>query len=292
MIDKWISQNANDLQVVLFFTLFFLFSLAEVFEPRRPGPMHRKERWLTNLLMTALNITVMGLLPVTFFGVAVWAQEQGYGLFNFFSMPFGTLVLGTLLARGFISFFTHYLMHKVPLLWRLHRVHHLDTELDVSSTVRFHPFEFFAALLPGVPLVVIFGLSPWVLMLYEVLDAVVTLFSHANIRLPGRVDRVLRYIIVTPDLHRVHHSSWQPETDSNFSAVLPIWDIVFGTFRTQTRQPQETMELGLEEVRDKRTNRFFWLLGSPFMRLLKPDASQSISDPQESELLKGAPSWK
>ena len=266
MIDTWIIENAESVQVALFFTLFAIFALVEALAPKRSGPVHRKERWLTNLVLTTLNIIVMGLLPVTFFGMAVWAQEQGYGLFNYVSLPLGVLVIGTLLARGFISFFTHYLMHKVPVLWRLHRVHHLDTELDITTTVRFHPFELLAALVPGVPLVVLFGLSPWVLLLYELLDAAITLFSHANIRLPERLDRVLRYVIVTPDLHRVHHSSWQPETDSNFSAVFPIWDLIFGTFRTDTRTPQETMELGLEEVRDERTNRFLWLLGSPFLR--------------------------
>ena len=185
MIDTWIIENAESVQVALFFTLFAIFALVEALAPKRSGPVHRKERWLTNLVLTTLNIIVMGLLPVTFFGMAVWAQEQGYGLFNYVSLPLGVLVIGTLLARGFISFFTHYLMHKVPVLWRLH----------------------------------------W-----------------------------------------VHHSSWQPETDSNFSAVFPIRDLIFGTFRTDTRTPQETMELGLEEVRDERTNRFLWLLGSPFLR--------------------------
>ena len=266
MIDQWITQNAENLQFALFFILFFVFSLAEVFEPKRPGPMHRKQRWLTNFLLTALNVAVLSLLPVTFFSVAVWAHEKGFGLFNQFALPAGVFIAGNLLARGFISFFTHFLMHKVPLLWRLHRVHHLDTELDVSTTVRFHPLEFVASLLIGVPVVIGLGLSLWVLLLYEILDAVVNLFSHANIRLPVAVDRVLRYLIVTPDLHRVHHSSWLPETDNNFSAVFPIWDIIFGTFRTQTRAPQETMELGLEEVRDDRANRFLWLLGSPFLR--------------------------
>ncbi|MFQ5650876.1 MAG: sterol desaturase family protein [bacterium] len=292
MFDKWISQNANDLQVVLFFTLLFLFSLAEVFGPKRPGPMHRKERWLTNYLMTALNIVVMGMLPVTFFGVAVWAQAQGYGLFNAFSTPIPALVIGTLLVRGFISFFTHYLMHKVPMLWRLHRVHHLDTELDVSTTVRFHPLEFLAALPLGVPVVVIFGLSPWVLLLYEVFDAGVTLFSHANIRLPAGLDRALRYVIVTPDLHRVHHSSWQPETDSNYSAVFPIWDILFGTFRTDTRAPHETMELGLEEVRDRRANRFLWLLGSPFRGQLRAQPAKAVAGHRDSEVRQGGGAWK
>jgi len=202
-------------------------------------------------------------VPVTFFGVAVWASERGFGLFNAVAAPAAVVFLVTLLVRGFASFFTHYLNHKVPLLWRLHRVHHLDTELDISTTVRFHPLESFASLPIGLPIVVAFGLSPWVLLLYEILDAVVNLFSHANVRIPLAFDRLLRYVIVTPDLHRVHHSAWVTETDSNFGAVFPIWDIVFGTFRTETREPQERMTLGLEEVRDGREQRLGWLLASP-----------------------------
>lgn len=155
-------------------------------------------------------------------------------------------------------------MHKVPLFWRVHRVHHFDTELDVSTTVRFHPFEFALALLLGGPVVLLLGLSPWMLLLYEILDAGVTLVSHANVGLPARLERVLRYLVVTPDLHRVHHSSWQPETDSNFGAVFPVWDLLFGTFRSETRHPQEVMELGLAEVRDGRQHRLGWLLRSPF----------------------------
>lgn len=266
MIDAWIRNNANDLQFVLFFTLFTVFALVEVFEPGRPGPIHRKQRWLANLLLTFLNAAVLGLLPVTFFGVSVWTQERGFGLLNQTPLPPVVLIVGTLLSRGFISFFTHYLSHRVPLFWRLHRVHHLDTEMDVSTTVRFHPLEFVVNLLIGVPIVVLLGLTPWVLLLYELLDTVITLFSHANIRLPQSINRWLRYVIVTPDLHRVHHSSYQPETDSNFGAVFPIWDIIFRTFRTDTRTPQEAMQLGLEEVRDERTNRFWWLLISPLVK--------------------------
>ena len=282
MIDQWITQNANDLQVALFFILFFVFGLAELLAPKRPGPMQRKERWLANLILTALNIAVMGLLPVTFFGAAVWAQEKGIGLFNQLAMPMLLLVTGNLLARGFISFLTHYLMHKVPWFWRLHRVHHLDTELDVSTTVRFHPLACAVGLLLGGPLVLAFGLTLWVLLLYELLDAMVTLFSHANVRLPMAVDRVLRFIVVTPDLHRIHHSSWQPETDSNFGAVFPIWDIVFGTFRAQTRAPQETMELGIEEVRDGRSNRILWLLASPLLQMKQKDAKTAARQPGQT----------
>ncbi len=267
MIEDWVNNNAETVQYILFFTLFFIFGLIEVFEPKRSGPMQRKARWFTNFVLTFLNVVVIGLMPVTFFSVAIWAQEQGYGLLNLFTMPLVVLLLGTLLARGFISFFSHYLMHKVPFLWRLHRVHHLDTEMDVSTTVRFHPLEFVVSTAIGVVIVLSLGLTPWILLIYELLDVAVNVFSHSNIPVPRRLNQVLRYIIVTPDLHRIHHSSWQPETDSNFSAVFPIWDIVVGTFRTETRIPQETMELGLEEVRDKRTNHFLWLLVSPLLNL-------------------------
>jgi sterol desaturase/sphingolipid hydroxylase (fatty acid hydroxylase superfamily) len=174
------------------------------------------------------------------------------------------VVATTLLIRGFVSFGTHWLNHKVPFLWRFHRVHHLDTELDVSSTVRFHPLEMPISLLLGLPVVVGFGLSPWVLIFYELLDVSVTLFSHSNIRVPPWLDRPLRYVIVTPNLHTVHHSTHRPETDSNFSAVFPIWDVIMGTFRTETRQPLESMPLGLDDVRDARAHRFWWLLASPF----------------------------
>lgn len=263
MSQTWITQNADDLQVVLFFTLFGLFAVVELAAPRRIGGMHRRRRWFANLTLTALNIVVLSALPVSFFATAVWAQGRGVGLLNLVGLPLVVLIICTLLGRGFLSFFTHYLMHRVPLLWWIHRVHHLDTEMDVSTTVRFHPIEFAINLAIGVPAVAAFGLTPWVLLVYELLDAAVTLFSHANFSLPKRVERLVRYVIVTPDLHRVHHSSHQPETDSNFGAVFPIWDILLGTFRTQTRSPQEFMQLGLEEVRDRRADNVVWLLTSP-----------------------------
>ena len=273
MLDQWIIQNANDLQVILFFTLFGVFSVVELLAPRRTGEMRRRRRWVTNLSLTALNIVILSLLPVTFFAAAVWAEARDFGLISMVGPPLAVSVLFTLLGRAFLSFLTHWLMHRVGLLWRLHRVHHLDTEMDVSTTVRLHPVEFVVNLAVGVPLVVFFGMSPWVLLLYEILDACVTLFSHANISLPPAIERVVRYVIVTPDLHRVHHSSLQPETDSNFGAVFPIWDIILGTFQTGTRTPQEDMELGLEEVRDRRTDSLLWLLTSPTRARLDADAS-------------------
>jgi sterol desaturase/sphingolipid hydroxylase (fatty acid hydroxylase superfamily) len=168
-------------------------------------------------------------------------------------------------------------MHRVPLCWRLHRVHHLDTELDVSSTVRFHPLEFLVTTMPSVPLVVAFGLTPWVVALYELLDVGVTLFSHSNVRLPRRLDAALRCLIVTPDLHRIHHSTWRPETNSNFGAVFPWWDMLFGTYRTIPRAPHATMPLGLDELRGPRANSLWWLLRSIAWSTLPPPRADRMA---------------
>jgi sterol desaturase/sphingolipid hydroxylase (fatty acid hydroxylase superfamily) len=260
----WILTNGGDLQAAGFVALLVAFAAAERWIPRRPVRSDRAARWRANLSLTAVNVVVLSLLPISFLAAAIWAEERGWGLLNAVQLPLVPVILATLLLRGFISFFMHYLMHRVPFFWRLHRVHHLDTDLDVSSTVRFHPLEFVANTIPAVPLVVAFGLTPWVLMLYELLDVAVTLFSHSNLRLPGWLDAALRRVVVTPDLHRVHHSTWQPETDSNFGAVFPIWDMIFGTYRVGTRGDPASMPLGLEEIRGREVNQLGWLLRSVF----------------------------
>jgi sterol desaturase/sphingolipid hydroxylase (fatty acid hydroxylase superfamily) len=261
---EWILVNGGDVQAAGFAVLLIVFAVAERAAPRRPAGSDRALRWRTNLALTVTNVVVLSLMPLTFLGAAAWAERRGWGLLNVVALPLVPLIVVNLLLRGFISFFMHYLMHKLPLFWRLHRVHHLDTDLDVSSTVRFHPLEFVVNTLPAVPLVVAFGLTPWILMIYELLDVGVTLFSHSNIRLPAWLDASLRPVVVTPDLHRVHHSTWQPETDSNFGAVFPIWDMVFGTYRTRTRDAPETMRLGLEDDRGREVNELVWLLRAAF----------------------------
>lgn len=260
--EQWILTHGGDAQAGGFFALLLVFAVAERWLPRRPPHSDRRSRWRSNLALTGINVVVLSLMPLSFLTVAFWAQERGWGLLNTVQLPLAILILANLLLRAFISFFMHYLMHHVPIFWRLHRVHHLDTDLDVSSTVRFHPLEFVANTIPSLPLVVAFGLTPWVLMIYELLDVAVTLFSHSNLRVPPGLDAGLRRVIVTPDLHRVHHSTWQPETDSNFGAVFPIWDMVFGTYRAGSREPAESMRLGLDELRDPGANRLSWLLSS------------------------------
>jgi sterol desaturase/sphingolipid hydroxylase (fatty acid hydroxylase superfamily) len=269
-VPDWILRHGDSLQIVLFLSLLLLLAVLERITPRRAGSLERRTRWPANLFLTFLNLLALGIVPVSLLSAAFWAQQHGWGLLNRIALPLPALVAVNLLVRGFISFSTHYLMHHVPMFWRVHRVHHLDTELDVTTTVRFHPLEFAVQVLPGLPIVVAIGLTPWVLVLYELLDVVVTLWTHSNLSLPAGLDRWLRYIVVTPDVHRIHHSAWTPETNSNFGAVFPIWDLVFRTFRAAPRDGHERMRLGLDEVRGRDAHRPFWLLGSIFRGPLAP----------------------
>jgi len=286
-MEQLMLSMGEDLQVTFYFGLLLSFLLIERLLPKRRPAEPQAGRWRTNAGLTLLTILTLPVLPTSFIAVAFWAQANGFGFLNVLApvLPAIASILLTLLIRGFISFGTHYLNHRVPVLWRIHRIHHLDTELDVSSTVRFHPLEMPLSLLIGIPAVALCGLSKWALILYELLDVSVTLFSHSNIRLHPRLDRYLRYLIVTPDLHRVHHSTHQPETDSNFSAVFPIWDILFGTFRTVTRAPQETMPLGLSDIRDPQANRIWWLLVAPFLPMNPPPpASEPLPSPMSGSV--------
>ena len=266
-LQDWMLANGNDAQALVFFGALALLVILERWMPKRDMSGASVGRLLSNGLMTALNVGLILVLPISFVAAAHWAQQNDFGLLNSMETTSAALLIGgTLLARAFISFFTHYLNHKIPLLWRFHRVHHLDTELDVSTTVRFHPGETLINPFIGLPFVFGVGMVPWVLILYELLDAGVTVFSHANLRVPAWINSWLRFLIVTPDLHRVHHSSYQPETDSNYGAVFPIWDQIFGTFRLQAQEPQETMELGLSDLRGSQANNPLRLLVSPLFR--------------------------
>jgi len=262
-VPDWVLANAGGLQEIAFAVALLALLALELAAPHRRTPLLRRRRWPTNFALTALNVAALGFVPVSFIAAASWARAQGIGLMNQVELAPAFAAIATLLLRGLLSTGTHLLHHHVPALWRIHRVHHLDTQLDVSSTVRFHPAEMFVGPLVGVPFVIAGGLVPWVLALYELLDIAVTLFSHANVRLPRALDRVLRLAIVTPELHRIHHSTRVEETNSNFSAVFPIWDRVLGTYRDTAIADSATMELGLEDARDAHELGVLALLVSP-----------------------------
>jgi sterol desaturase/sphingolipid hydroxylase (fatty acid hydroxylase superfamily) len=266
-VEAFVRGSFEPLQYAAFFGVFAVFALLEGVAPRDPSPAQRVWRWPSNVVLTAANIVVLSALPVGIVAAADWAQVARFGLLHAVDVsPVAAFAIG-FLGRAFLSWGTHYLNHKVPFLWAIHRVHHTDTRLDVSTTVRFHPLEFAFSTPLTLAGVVALGAPPVAILIYELMDAGVTVFSHANVRLPWWVDRPLRLFIVTPDVHRVHHSSYQPETDSNYGAVLTIWDRLLGTYRRKSAADLATQETGLSETQDSRSRNLFWLLILPFIRL-------------------------
>jgi sterol desaturase/sphingolipid hydroxylase (fatty acid hydroxylase superfamily) len=227
----------------------------------------RLERWPTNFILGVVNMTILPLAPVSAVWGASWAHSQGIGVLNRVVEPWWIAVAVTLTVRSFAGYLDHLLMHKVPLFWRLHRVHHLDTHLDVSTTLRSHPAEMLTNLFTIFPATIVFGLTPWVLIVYELIDSMISAFSHANLRLPEFLDRRLRWVMVTPNMHCLHHSSYRPETDSNYGTVFTIWDRLFGTYRATPMNGYAGLEIGLTEIRDQRTRDLWWQLKSPAIHI-------------------------
>ncbi len=263
-LENFINNYGGGLQFGAFFGVFAVFAIAELLFPVLGSVPERSSRWKGNLLITITNIVVLSLLPVTAISAAIWASTNNFGLLNVSNSSIEVVLIVTLLIRSLVSYVVHYLMHKVPFLWRIHRVHHTDTHLDVSTTVRLHPIEILLGILIVIPTTAFFGLSAWVLVLYEVLDSFFTPFSHANVSLPKWLDKTIRLVFVSPDMHRIHHSSYQPETDSNYGAVFSFWDRIFFTYTPEPRKPWKEFEIGLEEPRGSETKSYLWMIALPF----------------------------
>lgn len=266
-IESFIRAQFEPLQYAAFFGVFLVFALLETMAPRDGALAERLWRWPANWALTALNVVVISAMPVGGIALADYATANRIGVLNMVALdPMAAFAIG-FLGRAFLSWAMHILNHKVPFLWAIHRVHHVDTKLDVSTTVRIHPLEFVFSTPVTLAGIVAIGVPPLALLIYELMDASVTVFSHANVRLPSWIDRPLRLFIVTPDVHRVHHSSYRPETDSNYGAVLTIWDRVLGTYRRKATSDLAAQETGLSECQDSRSRNLLWLLILPFIGL-------------------------
>ena len=229
----------------------------ELAAPRRRKEIPRVIRWTNNLGLVVLDTVILRLsFPLLAVGLAIIGAERGWGLFNNIDVPGWVAILVSVLLLDLAIYLQHVLFHAVPGLWRLHRMHHADLEFDATTGLRFHPVEIVMSM--GIKLAVVAALGPpaVAVLIFEVLLNGTALFNHANIDLPRRVDRWLRLIVVTPDMHRVHHSIHPSETNSNFGFNLPWWDRLLGTYRPQPREGHETMTIGIEQFR---TRRDLWL---------------------------------
>jgi sterol desaturase/sphingolipid hydroxylase (fatty acid hydroxylase superfamily) len=246
--------------------VLLLMALAEVIAPRRRLTVRKSLRWLSNLGLVALNSLVLRLVvPLGAVGMALWAQEEGWGLFNVLELPGWLAVVLAVIALDFVIYLQHVLFHAVPVLWRLHMVHHADLDFDVSTGLRFHTLEILLSMGLKMAAVAALGAPALGVLVFEVLLNATSMFNHGNVRLPLWLDRVLRCVVVTPDMHRVHHSIHARETNSNFGFNLPWWDMLLGTYRAQPADGHEGMTIGLEQFRDERVDRLHWMLALPFL---------------------------
>jgi len=255
------------IRLAVFLGLFALLAGAEALAPRRPRSQARARRWVTNwgiVILDTLTLRLVAIVvPLLAVGAALDASARGWGLFNRLDWPPAVEIVLAILILDLAIWAQHLITHKVPLLWRLHRVHHADVDMDVTTAIRFHPVEIALSMGLKIGLVYLLGPAAIAVILFEILLNGMAMFNHANINLPPRVDAVLRRFVVTPDMHRVHHSVHRDEHDTNYGFSLSVWDRLFGTYRAQPRGGHQDMETGLA-WRDDRPSRLGWSLLLPF----------------------------
>ena len=242
----------------------------EFLMPRRVQVLPRLKRWPGNLGIAAVNtLAARFLLPVAAVWMAGLAAARGWGLLNLVPLPDWTAVILSVVLLDLVIYAQHVLFHSAAPLWRLHRMHHTDVDMDVTTGARFHTIEILLSALVKVGAVITLGAPVLAVIVFEVILNAVTMFNHGNIRISARVDRVLRWVMVTPDMHRVHHSILPQETNSNYSFNLPWWDRLFGTYRAQPTAAHDRMTLGLPIFRDRREHRLDHMLTQPFRGVKK-----------------------
>ena len=253
------------IRFLAFAGLFAVFAAWEALAPRRPRALPRRQRWPANIGIVVLNTAIVRLgFPLGAVGFALLCEQRGWGLMNMAELPAWLAVAIAVVLLDLAIYLQHALFHGVPVLWRLHRMHHADLELDFTTGTRFHTVEIVLSLAIKCAVIALLGAPALAVVIFEILLNGTSMFNHANVAMPPRLDRVLRWIVVTPDMHRVHHSIHRDETDSNFGFNLPWWDRLFGTYRAAPRDGHLAMTLGISQFRDIRELRLDRILLQPF----------------------------
>ena len=239
------------IRISVFLGILIFMGLWELVAPRRQGQTPKTTRWTINLVLAGLNSLLIRLLFASSpFAAAILAREKGWGLLNNVDWPLWADGIVAVILLDLAVYLQHVLFHAIPTLWRLHMVHHSDLDFDVTTGIRFHPIEIILSTVIKLGAVILIGASPTAVVIFEVLLNATSMFNHSNVRIPSSVDRLLRWIVVTPDMHRIHHSVIPRETNRNFGFNLPWWDRMLGTYLQSPSHSQETMTIGLEHFRD------------------------------------------
>ena len=255
------------LRLGAFLAAFFALAVWEIVAPRRKLLAAKARRWLANLAILIVNtVAVRAIAPAAAVGIALFAERRGIGLLHGLDLPPPVEILLAVLALDLAIYLQHVMFHAVPLLWRLHRVHHADLDFDVTTGTRFHPIEMLLSLAIKTAAFFLIGAPVLAVLVFEIALNLTAMFSHSNIRIPKTVDALLRLFVVTPDMHRVHHSLNADETNRNFGFNLPWWDRIFGTYRDQPRAGHEQMVIGIPSFRDQqRCTTLRGILAMPFV---------------------------
>jgi sterol desaturase/sphingolipid hydroxylase (fatty acid hydroxylase superfamily) len=252
-------------RLVFFVGIFALIAIWERMSPRRSMTTSKKVRWISNLGITLINPLVVRLLfPILAVDMALKAQEGGWGILSNVGLPFWLKLVIGIVVLDLVIYLQHVMFHAIPILWRLHMMHHADLDYDLTTGLRFHPIEIILSI--GIKLTVVAALGPPALavLIFEILLTGMAMFNHGNILLPSKIDEILRYFVVTPDMHRVHHSVIIRETNSNYGFNLSWWDRLFGTYCAQPAKGHEGMTIGLSQFREPKKLTLPWLLALPF----------------------------
>jgi sterol desaturase/sphingolipid hydroxylase (fatty acid hydroxylase superfamily) len=257
--------NEATIRLGAFVGVFVTMALWEAVAPRRQRSYSRAHRWPSNLAIVALNTALVRiLLPATAVSLALVGAKRGWGLFNNLPLPGWTAIVGSVVLLDLAIYLQHVMFHAVPALWRLHRMHHADLDFDVTTGARFHPIEIILSMIIKFGVVAALGASAAGMLIFEVLLNTTSMFNHGNVRIPVGLDRYLRWLVVTPDMHRVHHSIVVGETNSNFGFNLPWWDRLLGTYRDQPAAGHDGITIGIEQFREARELWLDRMLLQPF----------------------------
>jgi sterol desaturase/sphingolipid hydroxylase (fatty acid hydroxylase superfamily) len=259
------------IRLAVFGLIFSALALFELWSPRLERPEFegalKAKRWLTNVSIVIISSLALRIIfPLAAVGTALWAAGKGYGILPWLGVPPVTAGLISFILLDLAIWFEHLLSHKIPLFWRIHRMHHADTGFDVTTALRFHPIEIVLSMLWKAAVIVALGAPPLAVLIFEIVLNGSSMFNHANLKLPEAADRVLRFVIVTPDMHRIHHSTERVETDSNYGFNFAFWDRLFGTYRSEPVKGQTGIEIGQKGWRDGRPAQIVWSLLLPFKR--------------------------
>ena len=268
----FLTAHEQNIRLGVFLSLLIIFAMLEFIIPLAKRRAARLSQWSVNLFITIINTVAMrAILPIFAVGAANYAENENIGLFNLIDIGFLPTLIFSLLSLDLLIYGQHVMMHRIPLFWRLHRMHHTELGLDVTSAVRFHPIEIIISMLIKMAFVILMGIPAVAVILFEIILNGLALFNHSNIKIPNSIERLMRKIFITPEVHWIHHSEIVNETNSNFGFNLVIWDKIFGTYLDKPTLSYTELRQGLSEFGFEKPLSLFELILSPFKSYPKKD---------------------